>query len=73
VSLGELADTGEVASINVPTCPTGEVQGLVEVPLGTDGSQVGATVDCESTAEEFSDDVTAFLNGYASLTAVPAG
>jgi 5'-nucleotidase len=72
-SLGDLADTGEVASINVPTCPTGEVRGLLEVPLGTDGSQVGTAVDCESTAEGFDDDVTAFINGYASVTAVPAG
>jgi 5'-nucleotidase len=71
--LDELAGTGEIASINVPTCPTGEVQGLVEVALGTDGSHVGDPVDCESTAEGFTDDVTAFVNGYASLTAVPSG
>lgn len=71
--LGDLADTGEVASINAPTCPAGEVRGLVEVALGTDGSQVGAPVNCESTTEDFADDVTAFINGYATLTPVPVG
>jgi 5'-nucleotidase len=71
--LDELATSDEVASLNVPTCPTGEVRGPVEVALSTDGSQVGSAVNCESTAEGFTDDVTAFINGYASLTSVPAG
>jgi 5'-nucleotidase len=70
--LGSLAGTGEIASLNVPTCPAGEVRGVVEVAVGDDGSQVGAPVDCTSTAEGFTDDVAAFLNGYASLTPVSA-
>jgi 5'-nucleotidase len=71
--LDDLANTGEVTSLNVPTCPDGEVRGMVDVALATDGSDVGDTVDCESTEDDFSDDVSAFLNGYAALTQVPAG
>jgi len=70
--LGSLADSGEIESLNVPTCPAGEVRGVAEVAVGEDGSHVGDPVDCTSTAEGFADDVAAFLNGYASLTPVPA-
>ena len=58
-------------SINVPTCPTGEVRGLVEVPTATDagGRDVNA-VDCESTATDPVDDVAAFTTGFATIDEV---
>lgn len=70
--LDDLANMGEVASLNVPTCPSGEVRGVVDASLGSDGTHVGDTVDCESTVEDFEDDVTAFNNGFAVLTPVPS-
>lgn len=64
-------EPAEVWSINVPTCPTGEVRGLVEVPTATDagGRDVNA-VDCESTATDPVDDIAAFTTGYATLDEV---
>ena len=73
--LDTLAESDEIASLNVPTCPAGEARGVVETALGTDGQRVGDPVDCTSAVSEadLPDDVTAFLNGYAALTPVPMG
>jgi 5'-nucleotidase len=62
----------DVANINVPTCATGKVRGLVEVPSATTGD-AGAPSDCTSTLEDPADDVIAFQNGYAALSEVPPG
>jgi 5'-nucleotidase len=59
-----------VANVNVPTCDTGELRGQVEVASATAGD-AGSPSDCTSTAEGFTDDVTAFANGYATLTEIP--
>jgi 5'-nucleotidase len=59
-----------VANLNVPTCDTGELRGLVEVGSATGGDALGMS-DCTSTEEGFTDDVMAFVNGYATLTEVP--
>jgi 5'/3'-nucleotidase len=59
-----------VNNLNVPTCDTGELRGQVEVASATGGNPLG-TSDCTSTAEGATDDVTAFTNGYATLTEVP--
>jgi 5'-nucleotidase len=59
-----------VANLNVPTCDTGELRGQVEVASATAGD-AGAPSDCTSTGEGFTDDVTAFANGYATLTEIP--
>ena len=62
----------EVENLNVPTCLTGKVRGLDDdVASATAGDAVGQS-DCASTATGFTDDVTAFNNGYATLTVVPA-
>lgn len=67
---GELpADT--VASLNVPSCAAGEVRGLVEVATDvttTDGALEAG--DCTSVEDGFTDDITAFLNGFATLAEV---
>jgi 5'-nucleotidase len=62
----------DVANLNVPTCPTGKVRGLVEVPSATTGD-AGAASDCTSKLKKPADDVIAFTNGYASLSNVPPG
>lgn len=62
----------EVANINVPTCPTGKVRGLVNVPSATAGD-ITVTPDCLSKLKKPTDDVIAFANGYASLSKVPPG
>ncbi len=60
-----------VDSLNVPTCPVGEVRGLVEVPVGErDDTEDVFTVDCESTLEDPVDDAEAFINGFATLSVI---
>lgn len=61
----------EVVSINIPSCTEGEVRGLEEVPVGTDGSQAIVEQDCTSTLEDPADDLEAFNNGFASLSVLP--
>lgn len=61
------ADATKVVSFNAPTCATGSVRGLVEVPVAFDaeGRSVG-TSNCESTLTNPKDDIDAFINGYAT-------
>lgn len=61
--------TDLVVNLNVPTCDTGELRGQVEVASGTEGDPL-APSDCTSTADGFTDDVSAFANGFAALTEV---
>jgi 5'-nucleotidase len=63
----------EASSLNVPTCLTGEVREVVEVPVATGGEYVrnADRVDCESTLEDPPDDVTAFNNGFVTLSQIP--
>jgi 5'-nucleotidase len=63
-------DPTDVVNINVPTCTTGEVRGLVEVPAATTGDAL-APSDCTSTLEDPADDLVAFANGYATISEVP--
>ncbi len=58
-------------NLNVPTCATGQIRGPVHVALGTTltGYTVG-TVDCSGTAAKPKNDVQAFVDGFASLTAL---
>jgi 5'-nucleotidase len=69
VVAGELG-AAVVLSLNVPTCTTGEVRDVVEVPPAATGDALG-TSDCASTVEGLADDVTAFANGFATLSEVP--
>jgi 5'-nucleotidase len=63
-------DPTDVVNINVPTCPAGEIRGLVEVPAAPTGDALAA-VDCTSTLEDPPDDLVAFTNGFATLSEVP--
>jgi 5'-nucleotidase len=59
----------DVTTINSPTCPTGEVRGVVEVPTALDrGGRSLTEVDCASTLTDPADDIDAFANGYVSLS-----
>ena len=53
----------------MPTCVTGHIRGPVTVTLGTTltGYSIG-TVDCSGTAAKPTNDVQAFVDGFASLT-----
>ena len=62
----------EVANINVPTCTTGKVRGLVDVPTATAGD-VTQPPNCASKVKNPPDDVVAFANGYAALSPVAPG
>jgi 5'-nucleotidase len=62
----------DVANINVPTCTTGRVRGLVEVPSAPTGDPATPS-DCTSKLKNPPDDVVAFANGYAALSKVPPG
>jgi 5'-nucleotidase len=57
-----------VVNLNVPTCPSGSLRGVKQVPLATEGSGIGTPPDCASTVTDVPDDVSAFLNGFASVT-----
>jgi 5'-nucleotidase len=58
-----------VVNLNVPTCDTGELRGQVEVASATTGNAAPPS-DCTSTAEGFTDDITAFANGFAALSEI---
>jgi 5'/3'-nucleotidase SurE len=55
----------DVDIMNVPTCNTGAIRGLMRVPIA---SVPPKPADCTSTASKPRDDVTAFANGFVSLS-----
>jgi len=63
-----------VANLNIPTCPSGEVRGVVEVPAAADAEGAGDTPNCASTepATSATTDIAAFKIGFASLSELPA-
>ena len=66
----------EVTNLNVPTCPTGELGELLEVPVATEaqvgGQDLGA-VDCEAGSDaDVSHDVAGFLAGHPVLSELTA-
>jgi 5'-nucleotidase len=62
-----------VENLNVPTCPTGTVRGLVEQPVAAEaGDRNVLVVDCQSSKDDFVDDVDAFINGYAVISDIAA-
>jgi 5'-nucleotidase len=62
-----------VANLNVPSCPAGEVRGVVEVPPAGDLEGRDAfTTDCTSTLANPRDDAEALVNGFASLSELSA-
>jgi len=69
---GELAgDVILLQNMNIPHCHTGAIRGEVEVTLapGTDGAF--EEQNCESTEAAAADDITAFNNGFVTLSDLP--
>jgi 5'-nucleotidase len=60
-----------VANLNVPSCDTGEVRGMVEVETATTADGAYEPVDCASSGDGYRDDITAFVNGFAPIADVP--
>jgi len=60
-------------NLNIPTCTSGAVRPLVEVPIATGGDAAAALApsDCSSTATSPPDDVTAFGEGFVVLSTLP--
>jgi len=57
----------EVTNLNVPTCPSGELGALVEVPVATEAEAAGldlGAVDCGAGGPEPTNDVDGFLSGH---------
>lgn len=60
-----------VVNLNIPSCAAGEVRGVVQVPLSSDGAAaVNTKSNCESTATDPPDDVIAFREGFAPVTEI---
>jgi 5'-nucleotidase len=54
-------------NLNVPTCTTGEVRELLDVPPDPTTTSLDAS-DCTSTVEPPAADVEAFVNGFATIS-----
>jgi 5'-nucleotidase len=70
IAAGEMpADA--VVNLNVPTCTEGELRGTLEVSTSTSTEgAIGVAPDCTATGDGYTDDITAFLNGYAAVADV---
>jgi 5'-nucleotidase len=65
--------TPTVWNLNVPTCSTGRVRGEATTVTATDvAGRDMLTANCQSTKTTFTDDIDAFINGYAALAPAPA-
>jgi 5'-nucleotidase len=67
--------TVHVLSINVPSCYTGSVRGVVRAQPDLNTADLNAAVavaDCTSTSPPGTTDVTAFAVGFATESVVPA-
>jgi 5'-nucleotidase len=57
------------ANLNVPTCPGGPARGPATTVMAATGDAAATTtVDCTSTSTSFTNDLEAFVIGYATLT-----
>lgn len=66
-----------VENLNIPTCTTGTLQELVEVPFATDAAGrnvLESDTDCDGDPAAPADDVDAFINGFPSISIItPTG
>ncbi len=71
-ALPTTSDTTTIGNLNVPTCLTGKVRGLQELPASTKPDlKALQPSDCTSTAPP-SDEITSFIDGFAVLTRISA-
>lgn len=71
VADGSLSTT-TLPNFNAPTCATGSVRGLVEVPVAPTLEGYTNTPDCASTATNPPDDIQGYLIGYGTLSILTA-
>jgi len=59
-----------VTNLNIPTCTSGKVRGVVDVDVATEATGRDALVsDCVGNSPDvFTDDIDAFMNGWATLS-----
>jgi 5'-nucleotidase len=55
-------------SLNVPTCPAGTLRGVVDTTVATTNDHSLEPGNCASTMAQPADDITAYINGFASLS-----
>jgi 5'-nucleotidase len=55
-------------SLNVPTCPGGNIRGIAETTVSPSSDHALDSADCASTLPQPTDDITAYTNGFASLS-----
>lgn len=65
-------DPADVVNINIPTCTSGAVRGLKQVPVSTDPAGILDPADCTSTLTDVATDVSAFLAGFVSVSQLSA-
>jgi 5'-nucleotidase len=66
---------GSVVNINVPTCTSGAVRGIVDVPAAKSVQNRDINrADCTTMVDpkSITDDIDAIMHGFASLSTVPA-
>lgn len=62
----------EVTSLNIPTCTTGEIRGLLVLPTAeSNADREVLESNCESTLENPVDDVEGFVNGFVTQSVIP--
>ena len=68
-------EKAQVTSLNVPSCSSGEIRGLMDISSKPDDVLTGALApqDCASTTPKakLTNDVDAFKNGFATIAVVP--
>jgi len=60
---------GLLENLNIPSCPTGKIRGVVRAPLAPTNN--GVAVDCTSKLEAPADDVEALNAGFAVFSVLP--
>jgi 5'-nucleotidase len=55
-------------ALNVPTCAEGALRGIAKTTVSTSTINALADANCASTAPRPTDDITAYVSGYASLS-----
>jgi len=55
-------------ALNVPTCPPGALRGVAKTTVSTSTINALADANCASTEPKPTDDIAAYVSGYASLS-----
>lgn len=64
-------DTPLLENMNIPICAVGQPRGVAQVELAQTNQYAIAPQDCQSTLAQPADDITAFNNGFVTISSVP--